>query len=46
MGVVLPGHYETERCGVEDLAERLRAGLAGVEVWASVRESGPAAWVG
>jgi dinuclear metal center YbgI/SA1388 family protein len=41
LALVLPGHYATERCGVEDLAERLRRDLPGLDVWASRRESDP-----
>ena len=45
LALVLPGHYATERCGVEDLADRLKAEWPGVEVWASRRERDPSAWV-
>ena len=44
MGLVLPGHYATERLGVEMLAERLRSDLAGLEAWASEREADPVTW--
>ena len=44
VALVLPGHYATERLGVEMLAERLRAELSGAEVWASEREAEPVTW--
>jgi dinuclear metal center YbgI/SA1388 family protein len=45
LALVLPGHYATERCGVEDLAERLRQQFPGLAVRASGREAGPVSWV-
>jgi dinuclear metal center YbgI/SA1388 family protein len=45
VGLVLPGHYATERCGVEELAELLREQFPGADVWASEREADPARWV-
>ncbi len=45
LALLLPGHHATERCGVEDLAERLRAQWPEVEVWASEREADPVTWV-
>jgi dinuclear metal center YbgI/SA1388 family protein len=45
LALVLPGHYATERCGVEDLAERLRGQRPDLEVWASAAEKDPAGWV-
>jgi dinuclear metal center YbgI/SA1388 family protein len=45
LALCLPGHYATERCGVEDLAERLRAQWPELEVWASRQERDPAGWV-
>jgi dinuclear metal center YbgI/SA1388 family protein len=45
VGLLLPGHYATERCGVEDLARRLGGQFDGVEVWASERETDPVGWV-
>lgn len=45
IALVLPGHYATERCGVEDLAERLQQQWPEVKVWASHRERDPVAWV-
>ena len=35
LSLVLPGHYATERCGIEDLAERLRGQFPQLNVWAS-----------
>jgi putative NIF3 family GTP cyclohydrolase 1 type 2 len=45
LALVLPGHHATERCGVEDLAERLRGQWPEVEVWASEQERDPVFWV-
>jgi len=45
VGLILPGHYATERPAVEDLADHLRASFAGVEVWASRAERDPLAVV-
>lgn len=45
VALCLPGHYATERFGLEELAERLRQRWAGLEVWASERESDPVYWV-
>jgi dinuclear metal center YbgI/SA1388 family protein len=44
LALVLPGHYATERCGVEELAERLRAEWPDLETWASVQETDPVEW--
>ncbi len=41
VALVLPGHYATERIGVEDLARRLKGQWPGVTVWASRREHDP-----
>ncbi len=41
LALVLPGHYATERFGIEELAERLRGRWAGLEVWASRTERDP-----
>ncbi len=41
IGVLLPGHYATERPGIEELAEKLAADWPGVAVWASRDESDP-----
>lgn len=45
LGLILPGHYATERCGVEELALRLAKEWPDLEVWASQRESDPVSWV-
>jgi dinuclear metal center YbgI/SA1388 family protein len=44
LALVLPGHYATERCGVEDLARRLGDQWPDVQTWASRRETDPA-WI-
>jgi dinuclear metal center YbgI/SA1388 family protein len=44
IGVLLPGHYASERCGVEDLAGRLQKQFPEAEVWASRREHDPLIW--
>jgi dinuclear metal center YbgI/SA1388 family protein len=41
LALVLPGHYATERCGVEELAERLGQAFVDVETWPSRRERDP-----
>jgi dinuclear metal center YbgI/SA1388 family protein len=41
LALVLPGHFATERFGVEVLAARLRAQWPEIEVWASEREHDP-----
>lgn len=41
LGLVLPGHYASERPAVEELAGRLADALPGVTSWASVRERDP-----
>ena len=41
VGVLLPGHYATERPAVEELAVKLAADWPGVTVWASRREKDP-----
>jgi dinuclear metal center YbgI/SA1388 family protein len=45
LALILPGHYATERCGIEDLADRLKAQWPDAVVWASRRERDPAAWL-
>jgi dinuclear metal center YbgI/SA1388 family protein len=45
LALVLPGHYATERFGVEELAERLTGQWKDVEVWASRGERDPVMWV-
>lgn len=41
LGLILAGHYATERPGVEDLAARLAAAFPDLSVWASRRERDP-----
>jgi dinuclear metal center YbgI/SA1388 family protein len=41
LAVVLPGHYATERPGVEELATLLGGAFPELEVWASRREAEP-----
>jgi dinuclear metal center YbgI/SA1388 family protein len=45
IGLLLPGHYATERCGVEELARRLKADWPDLEVWPSRHERDPVHWV-
>lgn len=45
LGLILPGHHATERCGVEDLAERLHATWPDLDIWASETEMDPVRWV-
>jgi dinuclear metal center YbgI/SA1388 family protein len=45
LALVLPGHYATERCGAEHLADRLKTRFPELHVWASARESDPVRWV-
>jgi dinuclear metal center YbgI/SA1388 family protein len=45
LGLILPGHYATERIGVEALAERLQQQWPDVQVWASRREKEPVEWL-
>jgi dinuclear metal center YbgI/SA1388 family protein len=45
IALVLPGHYATERPGVEMLAERLQAQWGDVTAQASQREQDPVSWV-
>jgi dinuclear metal center YbgI/SA1388 family protein len=42
VALVLPGHYATERLGIEDLAARLQARWPELQVWASKKETDPA----
>jgi dinuclear metal center YbgI/SA1388 family protein len=45
LALVLPGHYASERCGIEDLAERLRGQFPQLRIWTSKHESDPVQWV-
>jgi putative NIF3 family GTP cyclohydrolase 1 type 2 len=44
LALVLPGHYATERFGVEELADRLQEQWKDVAVWASRSERDPVTW--
>jgi dinuclear metal center YbgI/SA1388 family protein len=41
LGLLLPGHYATERPGMEELAQRLQRRFPSIPVWASRREADP-----
>jgi hypothetical protein len=43
VGLILPGHYATERPAVEELADRLAAAFPGTAAWASRAECDPVA---
>jgi dinuclear metal center YbgI/SA1388 family protein len=43
IALLLPGHYATERPGIEDLAQRLQTKWPSIRVWASHRECDPLA---
>ena len=45
MGLVLPGHYASERFALERLAEVLALNFPSAHVWASRREADPLRWV-
>jgi dinuclear metal center YbgI/SA1388 family protein len=45
IALVLPGHYATERCGLEELAERMQAQWPDLAIWASRRERDPVDWL-
>jgi dinuclear metal center YbgI/SA1388 family protein len=45
IALILPGHYATERFGVEDLAVRLQKQWPDLQIWASKRESDPLQWL-
>ena len=45
VGLILPGHYATERPAVEDLAAKLAADFPTVSVWASKAERDPLAGI-
>jgi putative NIF3 family GTP cyclohydrolase 1 type 2 len=45
LGLILPGHLATERCGVEDLAQRLLTTFPDLDIWASETEADPVSWV-
>ena len=41
IALLLPGHYATERCGIEELAVTLQQRVPDIEVWASRTERDP-----
>jgi len=45
VALVLPGHYASERCGMEALALRLAQQFPELQIWASQRERDPLAFV-
>ena len=45
IGLLLPGHFASERFAVESLADLLSQRLPGLEVWASREERDPITWV-
>lgn len=45
MGLLLPGHFASERFGVERLADVLARHFPQVQVWASRREQDPLNWI-
>jgi len=45
IGLILPGHYASERLGIEVLARQLAQRWPQIEVWASERESDPVNWI-
>ncbi|MFO0945053.1 MAG: Nif3-like dinuclear metal center hexameric protein [Planctomycetota bacterium] len=45
MGLLLAGHYATERFAVETLATRIASALPSVTVWASRKELDPVRWI-
>lgn len=44
VALILPGHYSSERFGLERLADDLVATFPGLTIWASRREHDPLAW--
>lgn len=45
VALILPGHYASERCGIEELAEHLRLQFPQLHVWASEHETDPVQWI-
>src|SRR5262249_58936427 len=45
IALILPGHYATERFGIEELAERLQQQFPALKVWPSKAERDPVTWV-
>jgi dinuclear metal center YbgI/SA1388 family protein len=46
IGLILPGHYATERPGIEELAAKVAAKWPGLKVWPSRAEHDPLATLG
>jgi dinuclear metal center YbgI/SA1388 family protein len=46
LALILPGHYATERLGIEGLAARIEEQWPDLHVWPSRRERDPVAWLG
>lgn len=44
MAIVLPGHYATERCGIEELADILQKRFVSLKVWPSRSERDPVSY--
>jgi putative NIF3 family GTP cyclohydrolase 1 type 2 len=45
LALVLPGHYATERFGIEELAGRLQQQFLELHVWPSKSETDPIRWI-
>jgi len=45
IGLLMPGHFASERFAVEQLAQRLQAAFPELEVWCSCEERDPIRWV-
>lgn len=45
MGLLLAGHFASERFAVEALAGVLAAAFGSIEVWASRQERDPLSWI-
>lgn len=41
LALILPGHYATERCGIEQLADLLKLRFTALDIWPSRREQDP-----
>ena len=45
VALLLPGHYATERCGIEELATKIQTQWPDAKVWASIAEHDPVTWL-
>ena len=45
VALLMPGHYASERFGIEQLADVLAARFRDVEVWPSRAEADPIGWL-